>query len=414
MKRRKFLQNAGIIGVAPLVSSSLSANSAAMGKPVIHSRKLWFKYLEKLADPVLTALAADALKQKMPVEAKDPSMVNDRAKYTHLEAFGRLLAGIAPWLQAEELNATETQLQSKYFGLALKGIENATNPDAKDYMNWGDEGGQPLVDASFFACALIRCPKLWKSLDGRVQKNVITCLLKTHKIKPPESNWLLFSAMIEVFFITINEPFDLTKIDYAIKQHQEWYKGDGMYGDGTEFHWDYYNSYVIHPYLYDILKIVPIKNADFEPIRKQVLKRNLRYALILERLIAADGSYPPIGRSMTYRTGAFHHLANMAFQQQLPEQLNPAQVRCALTAVIKKVTDVKDLFDDNGWLQIGLHGHQPSLAERYISTGSLYLCSAVLLPLGLPESDPFWSAPDEDWTAKKMWDGVNLPADHSL
>ncbi|MEO6979846.1 MAG: DUF2264 domain-containing protein, partial [Mucilaginibacter sp.] len=162
------------------------------------------------------------------------------------------------------------------------------------------------------------------------------------------------------------------------------------------------------------LKIIAAKDNSFEPIRKQVLARNLRYAKIQERLIAADGSYPVIGRSITYRTGAFHHLANMAHQQQLPTQLSPVQVRCALTAVIKKITDAKDMFDDNGWLRIGLYGHQPSLAETYISTGSLYLCSAILLPLGLSESDPFWTDADEDWTAKKVEKGNTSQADHAL
>ena len=412
MKRRKFIQNAGIFSVAPLLTVPLT--SVAAPPTSANARKLWLNYLQKLAEPVLTALTVDQLKQKMPVEAKEPSLINDRAKYTHLEAFGRLLCGIAPWLQSEHTNEVEKQLQTRYFKLAVKGIENATNPAAKDYMNWGDEGGQPLVDASFFAYGLIRCPKLWEALDAGTQKNVITALLKTRKIKPPANNWLLFAAMIEAFFITINQPFEIARIDYAIKQHQLWYKGDGMYGDGAEFHWDYYNSFVIHPYLYDVLKIVTTKDDAFESIRKQVLAHNLRYAQIQERLIGADGTYPIIGRSITYRTGAFHHLANMAYRQQLPKELNPAQVRCALTAVIKKVTDAKEMFDENGWLLIGVYGHQHSLAETYISTGSLYLCSAILLPLGLPESDTFWSGADEDWTAKKILKGVGLPNDHAL
>jgi len=411
MKRRKFIQNAGFLGLTPLIPS---LNSAELVQPPINTRKIWLNYLEKLADPVLTALASDQLKAKMPVETRNPEQVKDRAKYTHLEAFGRLLSGIAPWLQADGLSSDEKRLQDKYFGLSIKSIGNAVDPKAKDYMNWGEEGGQPLVDASFFAYALIRCPKLWRGLGSQTQQKVITCLRKTHDFKPPENNWLLFAAMIEAFFITVNEPFDMGKIEYAIRRHQEWYKGDGLYGDGAEFHWDYYNSFVIHPYLYDILKIVAAKDAAFEPTRKQVLEHNLRYAIIQERFIAADGSYPPIGRSITYRTGAFHHLANMALQHQLPAQLKPAQVRGALTAVINKVTAPKDIFDSKGWLQIGLYGHQPSLGENYISTGSLYLCSAILLPLGLPKSDPFWSSPDEDWTAKKEWNGADMMADHSL
>jgi len=414
MKRRKFLQNAGILGASPFVTSAIPPNiKPSLCQPAVTARKLWLNYLEKLAYPVLSALSADQLKEKMPVEAQNQAQVKERRKYTHLEAFGRVLAGIAPWLQLDQLNVPEKQLQDKYFRLALKSIANAVNPDAKDYMNWGDEGGQPLVDASFFAYALIRCPKLWHGLDAKTQQRIIVCLRKTHVINPPVNNWLLFAAMIETFFITINEPFDMTKIDYAIRSHQEWYKGDGMYGDGPEFHYDYYNSFVIHPYLCDILKIVSAKDAAFEPIRKNVLEHNLRYAIIQEHLIAANGTYPPIGRSITYRTGAFHHLANMALRHQLPAQLNPAQVRCALTAIIKKVTEANDMCDADGWLRIGLYGHQPSLAEGYISTGSLYLCSAILLPLGLPQSDPFWSLPDEDWTAKKIWNGKDMPADHN-
>ena len=69
-------------------------------------------------------------------------------------------------------------------------------------------------------------------------------------------------------------------------------------------------------------------------------------------------------------------------------------------------------FDSAGWLTIGFAGHQPRLGERYISTGSLYLCAVGLLPLGLPTDDPFWTSPPADWTAKKIWSGQNINADH--
>ena len=76
--------------------------------------------------------------------------------------------------------------------------------------------------------------------------------------------------------------------------------------------------------------------------------------------------------------------------------------------------DAPGTFDDNSWLTLGFAGHQPSLAEVYISTGSAYLCSAGLLPLGLPAAHPFWSAPDAPWTAVKAWGGLDLPADHAI
>ena len=66
---------------------------------------------------------------------------------------------------------------------------------------------------------------------------------------------------------------------------------------------------------------------------------------------------------------------------------------------------VKGNFDERGWLTLGFAGHQPQIAERYISPGSLYLCSVVFTALGLPATDEFWCAPYAEWTGKKIWNG---------
>jgi hypothetical protein len=100
--------------------------------------------------------------------------------------------------------------------------------------------------------------------------------------------------------------------------------------------------------------------------------------------------------------------------KELPKEVLPQQVRTALHAVIKKQVEAPGTFDNQGWLRIGFYGHQPVVGEYYISTGSLYLCSTAFLVLGLPPSDPFWSAPDADWTQKKMWSGASVPIDHAI
>ena len=133
-----------------------------------------------------------------------------------------------------------------------------------------------------------------------------------------------------------------------------------------------------------------------------------------ERLIAPDGSFPAVGRSITYRFGALQTLAHIAWLKQLPEHPRPAQVRGAMTAAIRRIVEAPGTFDADGWLQIGFCGHQPQLAEAYISTGSLYLCMTGLLPLGLPPEDEFWSAPAAAWTSQQIWSGQDLPADHAL
>jgi hypothetical protein len=144
-----------------------------------------------------------------------------------------------------------------------------------------------------------------------------------------------------------------------------------------------------------------------------MLERSQRYALILERLIAPDGSFPAIGRSLAYRCGAFHLLAALALKRQLPDALAPGQARAALTAVIQRTLGAAGTFDANGWLTIGLAGHQPTLGERYISTGSLYLSAVAFLPLGLAPSDPFWASAPVPWTSVRAWRGEAVPIDHA-
>jgi hypothetical protein len=181
-----------------------------------------------------------------------------------------------------------------------------------------------------------------------------------------------------------------------------------------QYHWDYYNSYVIQPYLSTIMEVMSAKGRSYEWFAPKLDKITKRYAEIQERMINTDGSFPVTCRSIVYRCGAFHHLADMSLRKQLPASLKPAQVRSALTAVIKKTLDAPSTFSNDGWLNIGLYGHQPGLAEAYITTGSLYLCSEIFLPLGLPETDEFWSAPPEPWTSVKVWNGHDVPADHAL
>ena len=208
------------------------------------------------------------------------------------------------------------------------------------------------------------------------------------------------------------DDWDPMRVDYALRDHMDWYLGDGMYGDGPVHHMDYYNSFVIQPMLVDVLREVGERSPDWDKLKEPVFARAARYGQILERMIAADGSYPIVGRSICYRFGAFQMLAQNALQNNLGG-LEPETVRCALTAVIRKVMSY-DNFDQNGWLRIGVAGSQPSLGEVYISTGSLYLCSAVFLPLGLSPEHPFWAGEPKPFTSQRIWAGEDLVADHAL
>lgn len=373
-------------------------------------RVYWLEMLKRIAEPVLVACAHRQLKAAMPVESKG----TERAAFTHLEAVGRLLTGIAAWLEHSGKDTQEERERERFADLARQTLDAITDPGSPDYCNF-TVSFQPIVDAAFLAHALLRAPtELWTRLDKRVQQQLIAALKSTRTRKPYANNWLLFSAMIETALYRLGEPsWDPMRIDYAIKQHEQWYLGDGIYGDGPHFHFDYYNSFVIHPMLIDIMENVGHLSADWASLKETVLKRARRYAMLLERLISPEGTFPVTGRSITYRLGVFHLLAHLALRQSLPASLPPAQVRCALTAVMKRVLEMPGTFDEHGWLHVGLCGHQPELGETYISTGSLYLCATVFLPLGLAANNPFWQG-TADWTARMAWSGQQTPIDRSL
>lgn len=348
----------------------------------------------------------------MPVEAAN---VDDRKQYSHLEAFGRLLGGMSPWLELGPDNTAEGKLRKKYIDLALICLHNATDPQSPDFMNF-NKGGQPVVDAAYIAQALLRAPhQLWDRLDAQTKANVIAALKSTRVITPNYSNWLLFSAMVEAALLKYDNYGDKMRMDYAIKQHlNNWYKGDGAYSDGPNFHWDYYNSFVIQPMLVDVLKVLSDNNKLHKKNYETALAHLKRYATIQERFISPEGTYPPIGRSLPYRCGAFQALGMVALMHELDAKIKPQQVRAALYTLIKRQMEAPGTFDKNGWLQIGIYGHQPSVAENYISTGSLYLCSEGFVILGLPASDELWQGKDEPWTAKKVWQGEDIPNDHAV
>lgn len=372
-------------------------------------RQYWLKTMLQIANPVLENLAKGNLNNSIP-----KGFHKERVSYAMLEAFGRTLCGIAPWLQLDLPQGDEKLLQEKYRKLIIKCMDNATNPESPDYMNWSLEGGQPLVDTAFLAHAIVRAPEsMYHNLNEDTKKRLALCLKNSRKITPVSSNWLFFSAMVEAALCLMGEQYDLTPVDKAINTFKNWYVGDGTYSDGEFFHWDYYNSFVIHPMQIDILRVFSEIKPQYKDDLSCALKYATRYAQVLERLINPDGTYPVFGRSVAYRFGAFQLLSQCALQGFLPKNLSYAQIRCGLNSVIHKVCENPLMFDEFGWLTPGVYGEQPDLAEGYINIGSLYLCETVFLPLGLSAEHPFWSDENADWTSKKIWSGQNTEADHA-
>jgi len=419
--RRDFLLRSAAAGAllprgalqAQAQTQASTALSAKQEFTAAANRSKWLVHLRRVAEPVLTHMAAGTLQTAMSVEAA-PTHLSTQKPGTYLEAVGRLLCGIAPWLELQEdTDPEEHALRLHFRTLAQKSIARGVDSASHAYLNFGVTR-QTLVDSSFLALALLRAPKqLLANMDPATRSCLIAAFTKVRNITPPVNNWLLFSAMNEACLHALGAPWQHVQVETALEKLQSWYLGDGTYGDGPHLHHDFYNSFVMQPYLTQIFLTLGSQLPQFAAFAGAHGRHAERYAIVQERMINMDGSYPVLGRSVAYRCGAFHHLADCALHHALPGVLPPDQVRSALRAVIERTLGAANTYDLNGWLQIGLAGHQPSLGEPYISTGSLYLCAFAFLPLGLPSTDRFWLGEDTSWTAQKIWSGEDALADHA-
>jgi hypothetical protein len=405
MKRRNFIGALSFTGVATLFKPNRLLASAQIEKnanAAMNERTYWYKLLHQIASPVISNLAMGTLVKNMPLE-RPTNHDNRPINVAYLEAVGRTLAGIAPWLALADDETIEGKLRKQLRKGAIVGLNKCFAPNSPDKLLF-EENYQPIVDAAYMAHAFLRAPvALWEPLEATTKKQVIASFQTLRNRKPFDSNWLLFGSITEAFLLQVGEKVDEARLHRGIAKLNDWYKGDGWYGDGPNLPFDYYNSFVIHPMMVDTLAILVKHGLAKKEQYDLALKRMQRYAVGLERMISPEGTFPPIGRSITYRTGAFQALSQLALMKQLPNTINPAQVRAALTKVKQNMYETKGTFNKDGWLQLGFCGHDPMIADYYTNTGSLYMATLSFLPLGLPASDPFWTAPAADWTAKQAW-----------
>jgi rhamnogalacturonyl hydrolase YesR len=395
----------------PPAGGSASAGPSAPPSGA-EDRAYLVRVMTRVAAPVLEAMAKGELKKRMPIHDWE----KERSAWTHYEAFARTLAGIAPWLELGPDDTPEGRQRARFIRLARQSLINGTDPASPDYLNFGQVPDQPYVESAYLAAALMSAPKqLWEPLTDTQKRNVISGL-RTSLAMPfkHNNNWWLFPAMIQAFLWQAGELKEPDRLVQGAKVMDGWYLGDGMYGDGPYFHWDYYNSYVIHPMLLEPLKVAQAKGHPIAKLLPAARERAQRYAEILERMVSPEGTFPVMGRSSAYRFAAFYHLAYMALTKDLPQSLNPGAVRAAITAVVRNQIEAEGTFDKDGWLRLGAVGYQPGIEEMYNATGSLYVCLTGLVHLGLPPDDPFWTARATDWTQKKIWSGQDVPRDRAL
>lgn len=378
-------------------------------------RAYWVDLLYKIAHPVLSKMSTGNLKSDMLVEVS-PNWDGRDKDVVYMETFGRLMAGIAPWLALPDDTSAEGLKRKELRDMAIASYRNAVDPESPDYLLWRGHG-QALVDAAYIAESFLRAyDALWLPLDDVTKQRYVNEFTQLRRIDPPYTNWVLFSSSIESLLAKIGAECDEYRINSAIRKVEEWYVGDGWYADGPDFAYDYYSSFVFHPMYLETLQAMKdsgkYTRIHYSKYYDRAVKRAQKFAIVLERLISPEGTFPVFGRSIPYRMAALQPLALMAWYEKLPAGLTNGQVRAALTAVMHRMFDGRENFNEAGYLTIGFAGRQPNIADWYTNNGSLYMTTLSFLPLGLPASHPFWTDAPLEWTNQKAWNGKPFPKDH--
>lgn len=389
----------------------------AKRKKEVMDRELWCDILYRMAAPVLSNMSEGKLQENMLVELS-PTWDGRDKRVTYMECFGRLMAGLAPWLSLPDDDTEESKQRKQLREWALKSYAHAVNPESKDYLLWRKEG-QPLVDAAYIAESFLRgYDALWTPLDSLTKQRYIKEFTQLRRVNPPYTNWLLFSSTIECFLKKAGAREDAYRITSALRKIEEWYVGDGWYSDGPDFAFDFYNSFVLHPMYVECLEVMTdggkksgwnLKADNFN----RGIKRMQRFGIILERFVSPEGAFPVFGRSITYRTAVLQPLALLAWRGWLPKELSNGQIRAAMTAVMNRMFGDNRNFNEKGFLTLGFNSSQPHISDWYTNNGSLYMASLAFLPLGLPAEHPFWTDASQAWTSKKAWGGEEFPKDHA-
>lgn len=376
-----------------------------VAKKLSSNRKEWLELMNSLAEPVLDAGENGTLKQAFPEDV------------SRLAAVSGVLCGLSSFLEAPVQAGEESMHRAllQKARLLLMDVINPDSPDACPGFTGSFEPDEKLPALGLLAFALLKAKRvLMKELEPAAQKLLLSYLQDAKYIRPKmDSEEVLFSAMLELAIYELSGDCETQNLDYAVTTLMDHYRGDGVFAPAGQFHWDYLNTFYVHPLLELLLPYLPYWfRGRANAWEKTASGARARMLVMQARMISPDGSYPVLGYGMCLRAGAFHTLAHGALREDLPRELPYPCVRELLWRVMKRTLTPKGTQDQNGFLRPGLCGFQPSLCEPDFTTGQLYGCMAVFAPLGLPQNHAFWGVNTSRSLWQQAWIGENIPLDH--
>ncbi len=298
-----------------------------------------------------------------------------------MEGLSRILWGLFPLMASGE--------NCPYWPKYLTAIRHGTDASHSGY--WGETGpyDQRLVEMAVYGLGLaLMRNQLTDQLTEKEKHNLHQWLDQISAAEMPDSNWNYFAILVQVGFKQAGLPYDPEIINARFNKMEAYYLGDGWYSDGLGRPKDYYISMAFHYYglIYATLM------AQEDPQRALTLRdRASRFARDFVYMFSSEGPAIPFGRSLTYRFAESAFWSAAAFAGL--DVLSPGEMKGIVMRHLRWWLK-QPIFDRDGILTIGYAYPNLIMAEDYNSPGSPYWAFKLFLILALPETHPFWQAPE--------------------
>ncbi|HEY3482816.1 MAG TPA: DUF2264 domain-containing protein, partial [Streptomyces sp.] len=334
-------------------------------------------YVRELAEPLLPYASPGGARIRLGV-----NIAHHDDTAADLEGYARPLWGLAPLAAGGG--------EFAHWDVWARGLAAGTDPGHPEF--WGVPGDvdQRIVEMAAIGFALALAPeRLWDPLTGAERDRVGDWLASCLHRETPANNWNFFPVLVSLGLDRVGFGHDRDARHARLDRLETYALGDGWYADGAFERRDYYVPWAMHFYglLYAALA------GEEDPARAaRFRERAAVFAPGFRHWFADDGAAVPFGRSLTYR------FAQGAFWGALPyagvDTVPPGEAKGQLLRHLRWWRARAAHTSPEGLLTIGYGYPQPAVAEQYNGPGSPYWAMKAFLPLALPATHPFWTAPE--------------------
>lgn len=339
-----------------------------------------FSYIHSLDDPM-----------KFPKQAGKSYPRNESQVPTEkLEGLCRTLFIAAPLLKDNpNLEINHIKVADYY----RHNIVKLTDSTSASYIKPRSKNGGPsqnLVEFGALSLSLFAAPEvLWNPLTPQ-QKDALAALMLSYGDGPTvASNWKFFNIFVLSFFkdkgYTVNEKL---LVEYLEKSLQH-YRGSGWYNDAPAY--DYYSMWAFQMYgplwaEFFGKRYYPDYAAKFMANFSDV-KNNYPY------LFSKDGKMIMWGRSISYRIASIVPFALTGYEHDTT--INYGWMRRIASGVMLQFLQHPEFLKD-GVPTLGFYGPFEPAVQPYSCRGSVYWMGKAFFALLIPDSNPFWTAKEND------------------